>query len=79
MGINLNGIFYCNKAQIKAMMGLERKPRSIVNISSMASMMHGADCYSYGVSKAGVAYLTTSIAKDVAKYGIRVNTVSPCT
>lgn len=78
LGVNLAGVFYCNRAQIKAMTGLQKTPRSIVNIASMASLMHGPDCYSYGVSKAGVAYLTNCIAKDVAKLGIRVNTVSPC-
>lgn len=78
IGINLAGVFYCNRAQVRAMTGLPRSPRSIVNISSMASLMHGGDCYSYGVSKAGVSYLSTCIAKDVAKLGIRVNTISPC-
>lgn len=78
IGVNLAGVFHCNRAQVKAMTSLPKGPRSIVNISSMASLMHGPDCYSYGVSKAGVVYLSTCIAKDVAKFGIRVNTISPC-
>ncbi|OCK75161.1 short chain dehydrogenase/oxidoreductase CpoX2 [Lepidopterella palustris CBS 459.81] len=77
MGINLAGVFYCNRAQVKAMAALPRSPRSIVNIASLASLMHGGDCYSYGISKAGVAYLTTGLSKDVGAFGIRVNTVSP--
>ncbi|EXJ81385.1 hypothetical protein A1O3_07676 [Capronia epimyces CBS 606.96] len=77
IGVNLAGVFYSNRAQIKAMTSLEKRDRSIVNISSMASLLHGGDCYSYGVSKTGVAYLTTCIAKDVKQFGIRVNTISP--
>jgi len=77
MGVNINGIFYCTRAEVKAMVGLPKSPRSIVNISSMASMIHGADAYAYLVSKHGVAALTTGVAKDVLPFGIRVNTISP--
>jgi len=76
-GVNLDGVFFCNRAQIKAMIALPKKPRSIVNIASMAAFIHGPDCYSYGISKAGVAYMTAGLAKDVLSFGIRVNTVSP--
>jgi chanoclavine-I dehydrogenase len=77
LAVNLSGVFYCNRAQIRAMVGLPKSPRSIVNIASLASMIHSPNCFSYGVSKAGIAYLTTSLSKDAAPYGIRVNTVSP--
>ena len=79
IGINLSGVFYASRAEIKAMMGLARAPRSIVNIASIASLLHGGDTFSYGVSKAGVAYLSASVAKDVLPFGIRVNTISPGT
>lgn len=77
IGVNLNGIFFSTKAQIAAMVKLQKKPRAIVNISSMASMIHGADAYAYGASKRACASLTTSISGDVAPLGIRLNTVSP--
>lgn len=78
MGVNLNGIFFSTKAQIRAMLSFPKSPRSIVNIASMASMIHGADCYAYGASKRAVASLTTSISGDVVSFGIRLNTISPC-
>ncbi|KAK3176382.1 hypothetical protein OEA41_007705 [Lepraria neglecta] len=76
LGTNLAGVFYCTRAQVKGMMDLPREPRSIVNVASIASLMHGGDCFSYGVSKVGVAYLSTSVAQDVLSHNIRVNTVS---
>ena len=77
LGTNLAGVFYYTRAQVKGMMDLPREPRSIVNVASIASLIHGGDCFSYGVSKVGVAYLSTSVAQDVLSHNIRVNTVSP--
>ena len=78
IGVNLNGVFFSTRAEVQAMVKLDKAPRSIVNIASMASMVHGPDCYAYGVSKRAVASLSTSVSKDVLPFGIRVNTVSPC-
>jgi chanoclavine-I dehydrogenase len=77
IGVNLNGVFYCCREQIRAMSDFPKRTCSIVNIASIAAMMHGPDCYGYGVSKAGVAYFTASVAKDVLGLDIRVNCVSP--
>jgi len=77
MGVNINGIFYSTRAQVKAMVSLPKAPRSIVNISSLVSLVHGPDAYAYAVSKHAAATLTTCVAKDVLSFGIRVNTISP--
>ena len=77
MGINLDGIFYCTRAEVKAMVGLPKAPRAIVNVSSMVSMIHGPDVYAYGASKTACASFSSSVAKDVYPFGIRVNAVSP--
>jgi len=77
MSINLDGIFYCTRAEVKAMIGLPKQNRAIVNVSSMASMIHGPDTYAYGASKRACAGFSSSVAKDVFPFGIRVNTVSP--
>jgi len=77
MGINLDGVFFCSREQIRAMVALPKAPRSIVNIASIAALVHGADTYGYSTSKAGVVHLTKSIAKDVLPHGIRVNSISP--
>lgn len=77
MGVNITGIFYCTRAQVKAMISLPRSPRAIVNVSSMASVIHHPDTYAYNTSKAASAHFTSCVAKDILPFGIRANTVSP--
>ncbi len=54
---------------------------SIVNISSISALWHGrktpGGLAGYDVAKAGVIRLTTVVAKEVAKDGIRVNCLAP--
>ena len=76
MGINLEGVFYCSREQIRVMMELPKASRSIINVASTASLVHGGDTYGYGVSKGGVTYLSACLARDIAPHGIRVNVVS---
>ena len=77
MGVNLNGVFYCLRAQIGAMVKLPKAPRSIVNIASMAALRYTTDTFGYTTSKFGVVTLTVGAAKDVEEFGIRVNAISP--
>jgi chanoclavine-I dehydrogenase len=78
LGVNLNGIFYCTRAQVRAMLKQPKeKHPSIVNVSSIGSMLHTPDCFAYGASKRAAASFSSSVAKDVYSFGIRVNTVSP--
>ncbi|MCF3963269.1 SDR family NAD(P)-dependent oxidoreductase [Streptomyces fuscigenes] len=52
-------------------------PGRIVNISSGAAVRPGAGGSVYAASKAAVETLTRSLALEVARHGIRVNTVQP--
>jgi len=54
-------------------------PASIVNISSNSAIRGYAFNSIYAASKAAVNNLTQSVAKEVARNGIRVNAVSPGT
>ncbi|KAJ6061279.1 short chain dehydrogenase/oxidoreductase CpoX2 [Penicillium canescens] len=74
--VNLDGVFYATKAEVRAMKPMSGD-RSIVNVASIASMAHMPDVFAYGTSKGACAYFTTCVAQDVIPFGIRVNTVSP--
>lgn len=79
LGINLSGVLYSMRAEVKAMLELPKRSRSIVNIASAASLFHDPTILSYCVTKAAVASLTTTVAKDLdlALLGIRLNAASP--
>src|SRR3982751_6928083 len=73
--INLNGVFYANRAAIPKMKanGYGR----IVNIASIAGKEGNPMACAYSSSKAAVIGLTKAIGKDVAGSGILVNSVAP--
>lgn len=73
-GVNLRGLFLCNKYQIKAML---EKGGAIVNIASTAAMVGFPNGAEYCASKAGVLGLTRGSAIDYATKGIRINAVMP--
>jgi len=77
MSVNIDGVMFSTREQVRAMIALPKAPRTIVNVASLASLLHTPDCYAYGASKRACASFSSSVAKDVLPFGIRVNTVSP--
>ena len=75
MDVNLNGLFYCNRAIVPIMQ--QRDYGRIVNIASVAGKEGNPNASAYSTSKAGVIGLTKSLGKELAKTGIRVNCVTP--
>ncbi|MFP9136713.1 SDR family NAD(P)-dependent oxidoreductase [Devosia sp. XGJD_8] len=75
--INLNGTFYVNKVVIPAMKA--RNYGRIVNISSVAGKEGNPNLSAYSAAKAGVIGLTKSLGKELAKYDIAVNAITPAT
>ena len=74
MGINAKGVFLGTKAAIPAMRNAGGG--SIVNISSIAALVGGANS-AYSASKGAVRLLTKSTAIQYAAQGIRANSVHP--
>ena len=72
--VNVGGIFRC----VKILLPLIKKGNnsSIINISSISSQMTGSSI-AYSACKASVDMMTKSLAKELAKYSIRVNSVNP--
>lgn len=56
---------------------MRKKEGVIVNIGSISGQENNAGTTVYGSSKAAFLWLTKTVAKELAPYGIRVNAVSP--
>jgi glucose 1-dehydrogenase len=78
LGVNLKGAFLCAQAAAAAM--VERHIAGvIVNVTSISAELPEPDCIHYGVSKAGLAYLTRTLALALAPQRIRVVAIAPGT
>jgi 2-dehydro-3-deoxy-L-rhamnonate dehydrogenase (NAD+) len=75
LAVNANGVFYANRAAIRAM--LPRGYGRIVNVASIAGKEGNPPAAAYSASKAAVITMTKSIGKDVAGTGILVNCIAP--
>ncbi len=80
MDVNLKGAFLCSRAAVRSMLQQEivNEARGrIVNISSQHGMISAPGDLAYGVSKAGLAYMTKQVAADYAADNIICNAVAP--
>jgi 2-dehydro-3-deoxy-L-rhamnonate dehydrogenase (NAD+) len=75
LAINLDGVFWCNRAVLPGM--IERGYGRIVNVASIAGKEGNPMAAAYSASKAGVIALTKAVGKDVARSGVLVNCVAP--
>jgi len=73
--INLWGMINCTRAVLDGM--IARKGGAIVSMGSDAGRMGEFREGVYGACKAGVIALSKSIAREVGKFGIRLNVVCP--
>jgi len=80
MNVNLKGAYFCTRRAIEQMLTQDIKNETrgrIVNISSQHGMIAAPSDFAYGVSKAGIVYMTRQIASDYAKDNIVCNAVAP--
>jgi 2-dehydro-3-deoxy-L-rhamnonate dehydrogenase (NAD+) len=75
MGVNADGVFFCNRAVIPEM--VERGYGRIVNVASIAGKEGNPMAGAYSASKAAVIALTKAVGKDLARTGVLVNCVAP--
>jgi len=76
MDTNLNGVWRVGKHATNAMIDADVKG-SIINIASITGQQPQYMTTAYCVSKAGVLHLTRQMALENARFGIRVNSISP--
>ncbi len=74
IAVNLMGTFHCCQSALAVM-----QPRggAIVNFASDAGRVGSSREAVYSATKGGVIAFTKTLAREVARYGIRVNCVSP--
>ncbi|MHA6723633.1 SDR family NAD(P)-dependent oxidoreductase [Sphingomonas sp. RS2018] len=77
VAVNLNGLFYCNRAVLPHM--LERGYGRIVNVASVAGKEGNPNASAYSATKAGVIGFTKSLGKEVAGKGVIANALTPAT
>ena len=75
--VDLNGTFYVNRAILPGMKA--RNYGRIVNIASVAAKEGNPNGSAYAAAKAGVVGMTKAAGKEVAKYDIAINAVTPAT
>ena len=72
---NLNSVFNCTRQVIQGM--IDRNFGRIINISSVNGQRGQFGQTNYSAAKAGMHGFTKSLAMEVAKYGVTINTISP--
>jgi NAD(P)-dependent dehydrogenase (short-subunit alcohol dehydrogenase family) len=72
---NLSGPLYLIRAAVPVMK--ERGGGAILNIVSWSGLRGNVGQAAYSASKAGLYGLTLSMAKELGKFGIRVNALAP--
>jgi 3-oxoacyl-[acyl-carrier protein] reductase len=74
LAIHLNGAFFCARAAAQLM--LPARSGSIINLSSIAGLA-GMGPIHYATAKGGVLGFTRSLARELGRFGIRVNAICP--
>ena len=77
MDINVKSLYLTAVAAVPALIASEAQHKAIVNLSSLAALRPLPYYGAYSASKAAVVALTQQMAVELARYGIRVNCVSP--
>jgi len=72
---NLKGAYLCCRAALRGM--IAQRGGRIVNVVSPAAFLGHEGAASYAASKGGLVALTKSLAREVARFAITVNAVSP--
>lgn len=75
INVNLKGVFVCTRAVAPHM--IRQKHGVILSASSVVGLYGNFGQSNYAATKAGVINMTRTWARELGRYGIRVNAVAP--
>ncbi len=75
IGVNLKGVFLCTRAVAPQM--IQQGGGVILQASSVVGLYGNFGQTNYAATKAGVIAMTQTWARELGRYGIRVNAVAP--
>jgi 3-oxoacyl-[acyl-carrier protein] reductase len=75
IGVHLTGAFNCTRAVVPSMR--DRGRGRIINVTSYTGLHGNVGQAAYAAAKAGIIGLTKTSAKELGRYGITVNAISP--
>lgn len=75
LDVSLTGAFHVTQACLSAM--IARRTGRIVNIASVSGLHGQPGQVNYSAAKAGLVAMTQTLARELARYAIRVNAVAP--
>lgn len=75
LDINLTGVFNVCRAAVFGM--VKRHRGAVVTMSSVSGIYGNPTQVNYAASKAGIIGFTLALAKEVGRFGVRVNAVAP--
>ncbi len=72
--VDLTGVFNCTKAALPLIIANQG---NIISISSVVGQRGNFGQTNYAAAKAGIIGFTKSLAKEVGRFGVRVNAIAP--
>jgi len=75
IGVNLSGVFFCARAVVPHM--IKAGGGVILNASSIVALYGNFGQTNYTAAKAALIAMTKTWARELGRYGIRVNAVAP--
>ncbi|MGE0210866.1 MAG: SDR family NAD(P)-dependent oxidoreductase [Parvibaculaceae bacterium] len=76
LSVNLDAVWYVAQEAARRMVAGKRTG-TIINIASLLGIRAAPTLVAYAAAKAGVIHMTSTLAPELARHGIRVNAIAP--